>query len=129
MTSRRSERLVTSSSSADTSRIAPESYILDATLLGHPGNDEIQLDYFLDYRSNLAMYPDFQEYFRTARPPLLAAWGKNDTIFLPAGAEAFKRDIPNAEVRLYETGHFALETHVKQIGAAMRGFLGRKLQG
>lgn len=114
---------------ADKSSIAPESYLLDATLMARPGNDEIQLDYFLDYRSNLAMYPAFQEYFRTARPPLLAVWGKNDSIFLPAGAEAFKRDIPNAEVRLYETGHFALETHARQIGAAMRGFLGRKLQG
>jgi len=114
---------------ADASKIAPESYVLDATLLARPGNDEIQLDYFLDYRSNLAMYPAFQEYFRTVRPPLLAVWGKNDSIFLPGGAEAFKRDIPDAEVRLYDTGHFALETHVKQIAATMRGFLGRKLQG
>ena len=113
----------------DTSRVAPESYVLDASLIARPGNDEIQLDYFLDYRSNLDMYPAFQEYFRTARPPLLAVWGKNDTIFLPAGAEAFRRDIPDAEVRLYDTGHFALETHVRQIGSAMREFLGRTIHG
>lgn len=113
----------------DTSSIAPESYFLDATLVARPGNEEIQLDYFLDYRNNLAMYPDFQNYFRTSSPPLLAVWGQNDTIFVPAGAEAFKRDLPDAEVRLYGTGHFALETHVKEISAAMRGFLGRKVQG
>ena len=113
----------------DTSRVAPESYVLDATLIARPGNDEIQLDYFLDYRSNLDMYPDFQEYFRTSRPPLLAVWGKNDTIFLPAGAEAFRRDIPDAEVRLYDTGHSALETYVRQIGSAMREFLGRTIHG
>ncbi len=113
----------------DTSRVAPESYFLDATLIARPGNEEIQLDYFLDYRTNLALYPEFQNYFRTSRPPLLAVWGQNDTIFVPAGAEAFKRDLPDAEVRLYGTGHFALETHVKEIGAAMRGFLGRKARG
>lgn len=111
----------------DTNRIAPESYVLDAALLARPGNHDIQLDYFLDYRTNLAMYPDFQEYFRSTRPSLLAVWGEHDTIFLPAGAEAFKRDIPDAEVRLYGTGHFALETHVMEIGEEIRGFLGRKI--
>lgn len=111
----------------DTSEIAPESYTLDATLIARPGNDEIQLNLFLDYRTNVALYPRFQEYFRTRHPPLLAVWGRNDPIFLPAGAEAFKRDIPNAEVHLYETGHFALETHATKIGAVIRDFLGRNI--
>ena len=110
----------------DSSVIAPESYALDAALIARPGNDEIQLDLFLDYRTNVALYPRFQEYFRTRRPPLLTVWGRNDPIFLPAGAEAFKRDIPNAEISLYETGHFALETHAAEIGAAIRDFLDRK---
>jgi pimeloyl-ACP methyl ester carboxylesterase len=111
----------------DPSRVAPESYTLDAALLSRPGNDEIQLDYFLDYRSNLDLYPAFQEYFRNRHPALLAVWGQNDTIFVPAGARAFKRDLPDAEMRLYVTGHFALETHAREIGAVIRGFLGRKL--
>jgi pimeloyl-ACP methyl ester carboxylesterase len=104
------------------SLVAPESYTLDSALLARPGNDEIQLDLFLDYASNVALYPKFQEYFRTRRPPLLAVWGKNDPFFLPAGAEAFKRDIPGAVVRFFETGHFALETHAGEIAAAIRGF-------
>lgn len=112
---------------ADTNEIAPESYTLDTALVARPGNDEIQLDLFLDYRTNVALYPKFQEYFRTSRPPLLAVWGRHDLIFLPTGAEAFKRDIPMAEVRLYETGHFALETHAAEIGAVIRDFLRRNL--
>ena len=112
---------------ADASLIAPESYALDAALIARLGNDEIQLDLFLDYRTNVAPYPRFQEYFRTRRPPLLATWGRNDPIFLPAGAEAFKRDIPDAEVRLYETGHFALETHAAQMGTDIRHFLARRV--
>ena len=104
------------------SLVAPESYTLDSALLARPGNDEIQLDLFLDYASNVALYPKFQEYFRTRRPPLLAVWGKNDPFFLPSGAEAFKRDIPGAVVRFFETGHFALETHVGEIAAAIRDF-------
>lgn len=111
----------------DTSEIAPESYSLDTALIQRPGNDEIQLDLFLDYRTNLALYPGFQEYFRTHRPPLLAVWGRNDLIFLPAGAQAFKRDIPKAEVHLYETGHFALETHATKLGAVISDFLGRNI--
>jgi pimeloyl-ACP methyl ester carboxylesterase len=113
----------------DTSLIAPESYALDAALIARPGNDEIQLDLFLDYRTNVALYPRFQEYFRTRRPPLLAVWGRNDLIFVPKGAEAFKRDIPSAEVFLYETGHFALETHAAEIGASIREFLNRNIAG
>lgn len=111
----------------DNTLIAPEAYTLDSALLARPGDDEIQLDLFLDYASNVALYPRFQEYFRAKRPPLLAVWGKNDPFFLPAGAEAFKRDDPNAEIHFYSTGHFALETHVQEIAHTIREFLGRKL--
>ena len=111
----------------DESQVAPESYTLDSALLARPGNDEIQLDLFLDYASNVALYPKFQEYFRSKRPPLLAVWGKNDPFFLPLGAEAFKRDNTNAEVRFYDTGHFALETHHREIAGAIRDFLIRQL--
>ena len=111
----------------DETKVAPESYTLDSALLARPGNDEIQLDLFLDYQSNVALYPSFQEYLRSKRPPVLAVWGKNDPFFLPAGAEAFKRDNPEAEVRLYDAGHFALETSGNEIAAAVRSFLGRKL--
>ncbi len=111
----------------DPTRIAPESYTLDSALLARPGNDEIQLDLFLDYAGNVALYPKFQEYFRTRRPPLLAIWGKNDPFFLPPGAEAYKRDNPNAEVRFLDTGHFAIETHCQEIADAIREFLGRNL--
>ena len=108
--------------------IAPEAYGLDSALLARPGNDEIQLDLFLDYASNVALYPKFQEYFRSKRPPTLAVWGNTDPFFLPPGAEAFKRDNPSAEVRFFETGHFALETHAQEIASAIRDFLGRKLE-
>jgi pimeloyl-ACP methyl ester carboxylesterase len=103
--------------------IAPESYTLDAALLARPGNVEIQLDLFLDYANNVKLYPKFHEYFREFKPPLLAIWGKGDPYFIPAGAEAFRRDIPDAEVRFLDTGHFALETHVETIAEAMREFL------
>jgi pimeloyl-ACP methyl ester carboxylesterase len=109
---------------SDETRVAPESYTLDALLMARPGNDEIQLDLFLDYASNVALYPSFQEYFRKHRPRLLAVWGKNDPFFLPPGAEAFKRDNPNARVRLLDTGHFALETHAREIADEIRGFIG-----
>ena len=111
----------------DASRVAPESYTLDSALMARQGNDEIQLDLFLDYASNVAMYPEFQAYFRTKRTPLLAVWGRNDPFFLPAGAQAYKRDNPNAEVHLLDTGHFALETHATEIAALMRDFLARKV--
>lgn len=111
----------------DTTQVAPEAYALDSALLARPGNDEIQLDLFLNYASNVALYPRFQEYFRTKRPPLLAVWGKNDPFFLPPGAEAFKRDIPNAEVHFFDTGHFALETHYHEIGNVIREFLDRNV--
>lgn len=111
----------------DESQVAPEAYTLDSALLARPGNDEIQLDLFLDYASNVALYPKFQEYFRSKRPPLLAVWGKNDPFFLPQGAEAFKRENANAEVHFYDTGHFALETHHREIAGAIRDFLSRQL--
>jgi pimeloyl-ACP methyl ester carboxylesterase len=111
----------------DETLVAPEAYQLDSALLARPGNDDIQLDLFLDYASNVALYPKFQDYFRSKKPPLLAVWGKNDPFFLPPGAEAFKRDNPNAEVRFYDTGHFALETHAQEIAAAIRDFLDRKV--
>lgn len=107
----------------DESLIAPEAYQLDSALLARPGNEEIQLDLFLDYASNVALYPKFQEYFRTSRPPLLAVWGKNDPFFVPAGAQAYRRDIPNAKIQFLDTGHFALETHAVEIASAMKEFL------
>jgi len=108
---------------ANPDAVAPESYTLDAALMERPGNAEIQLDLFLDYASNVKLYPRFQEYFRNAKPPLLAIWGKNDPFFIPAGAEAFRKDLPHAQVQLLDTGHFAIETHVVEIAAAMKEFL------
>ena len=112
---------------SDETLVAPESYTLDSALLDRTGNADIQLDLFLDYASNVALYPRFQEYFRTKRPPLLAVWGKNDPFFLPRGAEAFKRDNPDVEIHFYDTGHFALETHVQEIALAIGTFLERCL--
>ena len=109
-----------------TSRWSRPRAIRSTRRCARPGNDEIQLDLFLDYASNVALYPRFQEYFRTHWPPLLAVWGKNDPFFLPSGAEAFKRDIPGAVVRFFDTGHFALETHAAEIAAAIREFLALK---
>ena len=108
---------------ADPSTVSPDGYSLDNFYLARPGADEVQLDLFGDYKSNVALYPTFQQYFRTHQPPLLAAWGRNDPFFLPAGAEAFKRDIPAAVVRFFDTGHFALETHADEIAAAIEDFL------
>ena len=96
-------------------------------MLFRSGNDEIQLDLFLDYATNVKRYPEFQAYFRKYQPPMLAVWGKNDPFFLPAGAKAFKRDIPKAEVHLYDTGHFALETHLNEISGEIHSFLDRNL--
>jgi pimeloyl-ACP methyl ester carboxylesterase len=107
----------------DPDAIAPEGYTLDAAMIARPGNMDIQLDLFLDYVNNVKLYPAFQEYFRKRKPPLLAIWGKNDPFFIPAGAQAYLRDNPNATVRLLDTGHFALETHVEEIAAAMRQLL------
>jgi len=103
--------------------VPPESYTLDIALMERPGNKEIQLDLFLDYASNVKLYPKFQEYFRTSKPPLLAIWGKNDPFFIPAGAEAYRKDLPNARVEFLNTGHFATETHSVEIAAAIKEFL------
>ena len=103
--------------------VPPESYTLDMALMERPGNKEIQLDLFLDYASNVKLYPKFQEYFRTSKPPLLAIWGKNDPFFIPAGAEAYRKDLPSARVEFLNTGHFATETHSIEIAAAIKEFL------
>ena len=108
---------------ADPTSVSPDGYSLDNFYLSRPGSAETQLDLFGDYKSNVALYPAFQTYFRAYRPPLLAVWGKNDPFFLPPGAEAFKRDIPHADVRFFDAGHFALETHCREIAAAIRQFL------
>ncbi len=104
---------------SDPAGIEPEAYWLDAALLARPGMMDIQTDLKLDYKSNIARYPLYQQYLRTHRPPLLAMWGKNDPFFIPAGAEAFKRDVPDADVRLLDTGHFALETNLDDIASAI----------
>ena len=113
----------------DLTRLSPDGYTLDIAYMSRPGADEIQLDLILDYRSNVARYPDFQAYFRDHQPPLLAVWGKHDPFFIPPGAEAYKRDLPEAEVHFLDTGHFALETHANDIAGYIRDFLGRKLKG
>ena len=109
----------------DETAVSPDGYSLDNFYLARPGADDVQLDLFGDYKSNVALYPKFQDYFRTHKPPFLAVWGKNDPFFLPPGAEAFKRDIPSAVVRFFDTGHFALETHAGEIGQSIREFLAR----
>jgi len=108
---------------ADPTAVSPDGYSLDNFYLSRPGADEVQLDLFGDYKSNVALYPAFQAYFRAHKPPFLAVWGRNDPFFLPAGAEAFKRDIPGAVVRFFDTGHFALETHASEIVTSIRDFL------
>lgn len=111
----------------DVSRIDPDSWVHDQALLDRPGNDEIQLDLFKDYATNVALYPKFQEFFRTRKPPTLIVWGKNDAIFPADGAHPYLRDLPDAELHLLDTGHFALEDKGDEITALMRDFLGRKL--
>jgi pimeloyl-ACP methyl ester carboxylesterase len=107
----------------DVTAVSPDGYSLDNFYLARAGADEIQLDLFGDYKSNVVLYPHFHAYFRKHKPPFLAVWGKNDPFFLPAGAQAFKRDIPDAEIRFFDTGHFALETHCADIATAIRDFL------
>src|ERR1700754_4000971 len=109
----------------DETKVSPDGIALDNHYLARPGADEVQLDLFGDYKSNVALYPAFQSYFRQYKPRFLAVWGKNDPFFLPPGAEAFKRDIPDADLRFFDTGHFALETHATEIAAAIREFLSR----
>jgi pimeloyl-ACP methyl ester carboxylesterase len=112
----------------DESAVSPDGYTLEGVQISRPGNADIQLDLVLDYASNVELYPAFQQYFRTHQPPLLAVWGKNDPFFLAAGAQAWKRDIPEADIRLYDTGHFALETHGKEIIPVIRQFLDESLK-
>ncbi|MRX08696.1 alpha/beta fold hydrolase [Pseudoduganella sp. FT25W] len=112
---------------ANPDSVAPESYHLDAALLERPGNKDIQLDLILDYANNLTQYPSFQKFFRDTKLPTLVIWGKNDVFFIPAGAEAFKRDNPNAVVKMLDTGHFAVETHVDEIAAEIHTLLARAL--
>jgi pimeloyl-ACP methyl ester carboxylesterase len=107
----------------DPAIVSPDGQNLDNFYLARPGADEVQLDLFGDYRSNVVLYPSFQEYFRAYKPPTLAVWGKNDPFFLPPGAEAFKRDNPRAVVRFLDTGHFALETHAREIAESISDFL------
>ena len=109
----------------DKSLVSPDGYNLDNYYMTRPGAHEVQLDLFLDYASNVEKYSQFQEYFRKHQPPLLAVWGNGDPFFLPAGAEAFKRDIRDAKIMFFDTGHFALETHCDEIAAAVRDFLSR----
>ncbi len=110
---------------ANPSLVSPDGRNLDDFYLARQGNDEIQLDLLLDYQSNVALYGTIQAYLREHQPPVLAVWGKNDPFFLPPGADAFKRDVPSADIRFVDSGHFALETHAREIGAAMREFLGK----
>jgi pimeloyl-ACP methyl ester carboxylesterase len=112
---------------ADPELLSPDGYELDIAYMARPDAEEIQLDLIRDYRTNVALYPDFQAYFRQHRPPLLATWGRHDPAFIPAGARAYKRDLPDAEVHLLDAGHFALETHADEIAALIREFLGRVL--
>lgn len=112
----------------DQTLVAPDAIALESFLVSRPGNAEVQLDLLLDYASNVAKYPEFQAYFRKYQPPLLAVWGRNDPFFLPAGAEAWKRDIPNADVHFYDTGHLALETHGAEIGVVIRDFLDKNVK-
>ncbi|MEH2920691.1 alpha/beta fold hydrolase [Samsonia erythrinae] len=113
----------------DPSLVSPDGYTLEGLQVSRPGNADIQLDLVLDYASNVHNYPKFQAYFREKQPPLLAVWGKNDPYFLPAGAEAWKRDIPDADIRFYDTGHFALETHGQEIIPVIRAFLDENVTG
>jgi pimeloyl-ACP methyl ester carboxylesterase len=111
----------------DTTLVSPDSWTMDQARLDRPGNQEIQLDLFYDYRTNIPLYPGWQAYFRKHQPPTLVVWGKNDQIFVVDGAQPYKRDLPNAELHLIDTGHFALETHGPEIAGLIRDFLGRSL--
>lgn len=112
---------------APADRLSPDGYTLDSQYMGRPEAQEIQLDLILSYRTNVERYPEFQAYFRQHRPPLLAVWGKNDAFFIPPGAEAYKRDLPDAEIHFLDAGHFALETHHAEIAGLIRDFLGRQM--
>ena len=112
----------------DKELVSPDGYTLDIYYMSRKGMDEIQSDLIFDYQSNVKMYPDYQKYVRDNQPPLLAVWGKNDVSFIPPGAESFKKDLPDAEIHLVDSGHFALETHAKEISELIKDFLKRKLK-
>jgi pimeloyl-ACP methyl ester carboxylesterase len=112
----------------DQSLVSPDTWTLDQALLDRPGNADIQLDLFYDYRTNIPLYPQWQAYFRERKPPTLVVWGKNDAIFVAAGAAPYQRDLPRAQVHLLDTGHFALETHGEEIAKLMRDLLDRHLK-
>jgi pimeloyl-ACP methyl ester carboxylesterase len=111
----------------DPSRVSPDNWLHDQALLDRPGIDEIMLDLFKDYGSNVALYPQFQAFFRSRRPPTLIVWGKNDVIFPAEGATPYLRDLPDAELHLLDSGHFALEDKGNEIAGLMRDFLARRL--
>lgn len=111
----------------DTALISPDNWEVDLRHLERPENAQIQLDMFYDYRTNVDLYPKWQEYFRTHNPEMLIVYGKNDYIFPVSGAEAYKKDVKNLESHLFDTGHFALESHGHEIAAVIRDFLGRKV--
>ncbi|GFM87553.1 alpha/beta hydrolase [Pseudomonas cichorii] len=113
---------------SDLKKLSPDGYNLDILYMARPGAEEIQLDLILDYRSNVAAYPAFQQYLRKHQPPLLVVWGKHDPAFIPPGAEAYRKDIPTAEVHLLDAGHFTLETHAPEVAGYIRDFLSRKLK-
>lgn len=112
----------------DTSLVSPDTWTIDQALLDRPGNAEIQLDLFYDYRTNIPLYPQWQAYFRKHKPATLVVWGKNDAIFVAAGAAPYKRDLPDADIHLLDTGHFALETHGSEIAKLIREFLDKRLK-
>ena len=112
----------------DRSKISPDSWQHDQSLMDRPDNSDIQLDILYDYRNNLPLYPKWQEAFRKYKPPLLAVWGKNDEIFISPGADAYRRDLPEAEIHFLDTGHFAIETHGREIAAFILDFLNRKIK-
>ncbi len=111
----------------DTTLVSPDSWTMDQARLDRPGNQEIQLDLFYDYRTNIPLYPEWQAYFRKHQPPTLVVWGENDQIFVVDGAHPYNRDLPHAQLHLIETGHFALETHGQKIAGLIRDFLSRSV--
>jgi pimeloyl-ACP methyl ester carboxylesterase len=114
---------------SDVTRISPDNWVYDQALLDRPGNADIQLDLFYDYRTNLPLYPAIQEFFRKNRPPTLVVWGKNDKIFPPVGAHPYRRDLPDVEFHLVDTGHFALEDKADEMVPLIRDFLDREVAG
>jgi pimeloyl-ACP methyl ester carboxylesterase len=122
-------RWIYTTGARDAEQVSPDNWIVDLAALSRPESERIQLDLFYDYRTNVTQYPVWQQYLRTRKPPTLVVWGKNDPIFTPEGAEAFRRDVPEAEIHLLDTGHFALEEDLDRIVALMKGFFARRVRG